>query len=296
MTIIIAPTVLKTETSSHPASIDPPIVTEFSWWRAMALSSGAAIATLILLTQSYFFFQLAWWTVIPPRQTQFMTSVLDADQAPALLNAAKASAAKKSALRQNKDQTKLKAPAKPITTQPVRKVKPLSYQWTPYAAISIHIKRAVIASEDSHFAEHTGVDWQGIEQAIKKNKRKGRSVSGGSTISQQLAKNLFLSSERSYVRKGQELVITKMLEFWMDKTRILELYLNVAQWGDHLYGIEAASQHYFNISAAELNADQAARLAVLLPAPTRYGKNIYSGFINARTNMVLTQMPSSVLP
>ena len=143
----------------------------------------------------------------------------------------------------------------------------LKHRWVPYDKISIHLKRALIAAEDAKFFVHEGFDIEGIEKALKKNEKKGRVVAGGSTISQQLAKNLFLSGERSYWRKGQEALITLMLEKMMPKRRILEIYLNVIEWGDGVYGAEAAARHYYRSSAANLGPAQAARLAVMVPRP-----------------------------
>jgi monofunctional biosynthetic peptidoglycan transglycosylase len=121
-------------------------------------------------------------------------------------------------------------------------------------------------------------------------------VAGGSTITQQLAKNLFLSGERSYARKAQEVVITYMLEFWMDKERIFEVYLNVVEWGNGVFGAEAASQHYYGTSAANLSAAQAARLAVMLPKPRFYDKNRGSSYLARRTDLILRRMGSADLP
>src|SRR5687767_11499331 len=146
----------------------------------------------------------------------------------------------------------------------------LRHAWVPYERISEHLKRAVIAAEDARFLDHEGFDWEAIQQAMQKNERRGKVVAGASTISQQLAKNLFLSGERSYLRKGQEAVITWMLENTMSKRRILELYLNVAEWGEGVFGAEAAARYHFNIPASQLNAAQAAWLASVLPSPRRY--------------------------
>ena len=126
----------------------------------------------------------------------------------------------------------------------------LDHRWVDYGRISAHLKRAVIASEDANFPDHDGVDWNAIEQALEKNVKRGRVAFGGSTITMQLAKNLFLSGDRSYLRKGQELVIAYMLEAIMSKQRILEIYLNVAEWGVGVFGAEAAARHYFGVSAA----------------------------------------------
>ncbi len=149
----------------------------------------------------------------------------------------------------------------------------LRYRWVPYERISVHLKRAVVAAEDDKFVDHEGFDWDGIQKAIEKNQKKGRAVAGGSTISQQLAKNLFLSPARSYLRKGEEALITVMIETLWDKRRILEVYLNVVEWGDGIFGCEAAAQRYFKVSAAQLGPAQAARLAVMLPNPRKYEKD-----------------------
>ena len=143
----------------------------------------------------------------------------------------------------------------------------LKHRWIEYARISNHLKRAVIASEDANFTDHEGVDWQAIEKAYKENVRKGKVARGGSTITQQLAKNLFLSSERSYWRKAQELVITYMIEALWDKRRILEVYLNVVEWGDGVFGAEAAARQYFNVSASQLNAEQSAQTGRISAQP-----------------------------
>ena len=181
----------------------------------------------------------------------------------------------------------------------IRETKPdakVQQKWVPYDRISTQLKRAIIASEDAHFSDHEGVDWKAMEIAYEKNSKKGRVVSGGSTITQQLAKNLFLSGQRSYIRKGQEFIITFMLEGVMDKERIFEIYLNVVEWGSGVYGAEAASRHYYGISAASLNASQAARLAVMLPNPRYYDQNRGSAYLEKRTNLIVRRMGSSALP
>ncbi len=143
----------------------------------------------------------------------------------------------------------------------------LRHKWVPYNKISPNLKQALIAAEDARFLEHEGFDWEGIQLAWEKNLKKGRIVAGGSTISQQLAKNLFLSSRRTPWRKLEEAVITVMLENMMDKQRIFEIYLNVIEWGDGVFGAEAAARHYFKTSAAGLGPSQAAKLAAMVPNP-----------------------------
>jgi monofunctional biosynthetic peptidoglycan transglycosylase len=168
--------------------------------------------------------------------------------------------------------------------------------WVPYAAISVHAKRAVVAAEDSGFVDHEGFDWKALEKAARDNLEKGKIRRGGSTISMQLAKNLFLSADRTLLRKGQEFLITGMLEAVLDKRRILEIYLNVAEWGVGVFGIEAAAQHYFGISASALSQEQAAWLASILPAPRRYDRNRGSTFIQSKAQTIMARMPLVRVP
>lgn len=186
-------------------------------------------------------------------------------------------------------------------------------QWVPYAQISDHLKRAVIASEDDSFVNHDGVDWPAIEKAWERNaqaealvaKAQARApekpvrapkIRGGSTITQQLAKNLLLSGERTLLRKGQEFVLTLALEQLLSKQRILEIYLNSVEWGDGVFGAEAAAQHYFGKSAARLAPAEAARLAVMLPAPKRFEKLPGSAYLAGRTRTIMARMGSAELP
>lgn len=149
----------------------------------------------------------------------------------------------------------------------------LRHKWVPYERISPNLKRALIASEDAKFLDHEGFDWEGIQTAWEKNLKKGRIVAGGSTISQQLAKNLFLSSRKTPWRKGEEAIITLMLEKMMSKRRIFEIYLNVIEWGNGVFGAEAAARYYYKTSAANLGAPQAAKLAAMVPNPRYFDKN-----------------------
>jgi monofunctional biosynthetic peptidoglycan transglycosylase len=149
---------------------------------------------------------------------------------------------------------------------------------------------------DANFAEHAGVDWDALQKAYEKNNRRHKIAGGGSTITQQLAKNLFLSGSRSYIRKGQELVIAWMLEAVLDKRRILELYLNVVEFGRGVFGAEAAARHYYKTSAAGLGPAQAARLAVMLPNPRYYDKHRDTRYLARRTNLILNRMNSADLP
>lgn len=172
----------------------------------------------------------------------------------------------------------------------------LKHHWVPYERISIHLKRALIAAEDAKFPEHEGFDLEGIEKALEKNEKKGRVVAGGSTISQQLAKNLFLSGKRSYLRKAQEAVITLMLEKMMTKRRILEIYMNVIEWGEGVYGAEAAARHYFGTSAARLTPEQAARLAAMVPRPRYFEKRPNSPYLARQTARILARMNQVTVP
>jgi monofunctional biosynthetic peptidoglycan transglycosylase len=218
-----------------------------------------ALLTLAVFWQGWYFGWVVWWKYANPGQTSFQAHRLEE-------------------MRQKNPHAELKQ------------------IWLPYPRISESLKRAVVASEDDKFVDHEGFDWEGMEKALEKNQRKGKVVAGGSTISQQLAKNLFLSASKTPLRKLQEAVITLMLETVWGKQRILEVYLNVVEWGDGIFGAEAAARHYFGVGAGQLDAAQAARLAVLLPAPRRYERNPYSAFINGRTDSILGRMQYSEVP
>jgi monofunctional biosynthetic peptidoglycan transglycosylase len=191
---------------------------------------------------------------------------------------------------------------------------PWRQEWVDDARLSVHLKRAVIASEDAGFTGHGGVDWESIEKAWERNQRaEARAqrqqaarpagarrvepkVIGGSTISQQLAKNLFLSGERTVLRKGQEFVLTLMLEGLLSKRRLLEIYLNSVEWGEGVFGAQAAARHYFRIDAARLGPEQAARLAVMLPAPKRFEKLPGSVYVAGRAATIVARMGAVELP
>lgn len=172
----------------------------------------------------------------------------------------------------------------------------LKHKWVPYDKISVHLKRALIAAEDSKFFVHEGFDIEGIEKALQKNEKKGKVVAGGSTISQQLAKNLFLSGERSYLRKGQEAIITLMLERMMSKRRILEIYMNVIEWGEGVYGAEAAARHYFRTSAAKLGPSQASRLAAMVPRPRYFEKRPNSPYLARQAGRIEARLYQVAVP
>lgn len=227
-------------------------------WKLFSYTLGA-IALALVLVQSWFCAHILYWKYQPPGSTSFMASRLDQ-------------------LREKDGNARL------------------TYVWTGYSRISVNLKRAIIAAEDMKFVDHEGFDWEGMQRAIEKNQKKGKTVAGGSTITQQLAKNLFLSGERSYLRKGQEAVITLMLEAILDKQRILEIYLNVAEWGIGVFGAEAAARHYYGVSAASLNAEQAARLAAMLPRPQFYDRNRGSPYLSGYAETILARMPQAQLP
>lgn len=189
-------------------------------------------------------------------------------------------------------------------------------QWLAYPQISDALKRAVIASEDDSFNNHDGVDWAAMEKAWQKNAKteakakaamsqlakrpkavaRPAKIVGGSTITQQLAKNLFLSAERTLLRKGQELALTLLLETFLSKQRILEIYLNNVEWGDSIFGAEAAAQHYFHKPAARLSTYEAARLAVMLPRPKYFQKLPNSGYLAERAGVIAARLSSAELP
>lgn len=225
-------------------------------WLAWGLG---LVLLLFALVQFWYFAHLVWYRNHNPEQTAFMS--LRAEE-----------------LRQKNPPVKMR------------------HQWVPYTRISVHLKRAMIAAEDAKFVEHEGFDWDGIQRALEKNQRKGRVVAGGSTISQQLAKNLFLSTQKSYVRKAEEAVITVMMEAVLEKQRIFEIYLNVIEWGNGVFGAEAAARHYFGVSAAELNAEQAARLAAMAPNPRFYDRNRETKGLAKKIPIILQRMPAAEVP
>lgn len=235
-----------------------------SWWR-VATGALMAAASLFILYQLWLFCMVVWYAYQEPGSTSIMRQEL----------------------------TRLQARDPGITLQ---------YEWVPYERISDNLKRAVVAAEDSNFVGHDGVEWDAIrkawqynqEQAARKGER-GR-IRGGSTITQQLAKNLFLSPSRSYVRKGQELVLAYMIEHVMTKRRILELYLNVAEWGEGVFGAQAAARHYFRTDASRLTAAQAAKLAAMLPNPRFYDRNRSTAYLNSRTATLQRRMRLVEIP
>ena len=231
------------------------------FWHHRSLK-GKVLSILLLL---FFFYQL-WillhiliWTVVNPSESAFMETRLED--------------------LQEKDGRAT-----------------LHHHWVNYNQISIHIKQAVIAAEDAKFIDHEGFDWEGIEKAYEKNKRRKKIVAGGSTISQQLAKNLFLSNQRTPWRKLEETMITLMLESILSKKRILEIYLNVIEWGNNVYGIEAASLHYFSSHAKELNSFQSAKLASMIPNPKYYERHQDASGLIERSGIILSRMNAAQVP
>jgi len=228
------------------------------WVRILGWAIGGFVIALVLL-HAYVAATIWWWRDHPPRETAYMSNRL----------------------------AELRA------TNPHAELK---YRFVPYDRISRDLKRAMIAAEDAHFVDHEGFDWDGIQTALEKNQKKGRVVAGGSTITQQLAKNLFLSPSRSYWRKAEEAVITVMLETMLDKQRIFELYLNVIEWGNGVFGAEAAAQRHFGTSAARLSSEQAARLAAMAPNPRYYERHQDAPGLRRKTAIILTRMPAAELP
>lgn len=211
------------------------------------------LAALFLLMQFWYLGHVFWWKAFDPSSTAFMEAGLARLQ------------------EKNPDAE-------------------LRYRWVDYPRISPHLKRAVVAAEDSKFLAHEGFDWEALEKAVEKNIKKGRFAAGGSTISQQLAKNLFLSASKNPFRKGQEAIITVMIEQVWSKRRILEVYLNVIEWGNGIYGAEAAARRYFKASAANLGPGQAAHLAAMIPNPRYYENHRNARGLLRRQGIIAARM------
>jgi len=227
-------------------------------WKVFCYSLGALVLA-VAAAQCWFYAHVLWWRAYQPETTAFM-------------------AARIGKLREKDPKAKL------------------AHRWVPYERISAQLKRAVVAAEDAKFVGHEGFDWGAISKAMERNEKKGRIVAGASTISQQLAKNLFLSGERSWLRKGQEAAITWMLESTLSKRRILELYLNFAEWGEGVFGAEAAASFHFGTNAAALAAPQAAYLAAILPSPRRYAPARITPYVAGRIETILARMPAAQIP
>ena len=219
----------------------------------------ATILVAVFLVQAWYYARILWWSRSAPAMTAFMEQRLEQMR----------------------------------TRDPHAR---LQHQWVPYERIAEPLKRAVIAAEDAKFLDHEGFDWEAIQKAIERNERRGRVVAGASTISQQLAKNLFLSGERSWLRKGQEAIITAMLERAMDKRRILELYLNFAEWGEGVFGAEAAARLHFGVPAGRVDTAQAAWLASILPSPRRYARGETTPYLDERIATIRRHMGYAQIP
>lgn len=218
-----------------------------------------SVLGLLLLWHLWLFGWVLWWNWVNPSETHFMEIRM-------------------SELHEKKPEARMK------------------HQWVAYERISTHLKRAILASEDAKFVDHEGFDWEGIQKALDKNQKKGRPAAGGSTISQQLAKNLFLSPRKSIVRKAEEAVITLMIEAIWEKKRIFEVYLNVIEWGNGVFGAEAAARHYFGVGADRLSAEQAAKLAGMVPNPRFYDRNRNAPGLTRKATIILSRMPDVELP
>jgi monofunctional glycosyltransferase len=230
----------------------------FIAWKVFSYTLGALVIAFVL-AQTWFYGHILYWMHFPPGQTAFMERRLDA-------------------MLEKNPRARLR------------------YEWVAYERVSANLKRAVVAAEDARFLDHEGFDWEMIQKAMERNEKRGRVVAGASTISQQLAKNLFLSGERSWLRKGQEAIITWMMEKTLSKRRILELYLNVAEWGEGIFGAEAAARHHFGIPAAALDAHQAAWLAVILPSPRKYDRGRMTAYLGGRVDTIRARMGAVNIP
>ncbi|MBI3481079.1 MAG: monofunctional biosynthetic peptidoglycan transglycosylase [Nitrosomonadales bacterium] len=219
----------------------------------------ALLLLLLLLYQGWIFTRICWWVDHNPVSSAFMETRLE--------------------IMQDKNPNAA-----------------LQHQWVPYNRISDQLKRALIAAEDASFVDHEGFDWEGIAKAYEKNMKKGKIVAGGSTISQQLAKNLFLSTKRTPWRKLEEAAITLMLEAVMDKRRIFEIYLNIIEWGDGVFGAEAAARHYYQVGAAQLSTEQAAKLAAMVPNPRYYDRHREARGLLLKTGIIIERMNDAEIP
>ena len=227
-------------------------------WRLLWRLTLLLIAALVVY-ESWFFGKVVWWIWVNPTNTAFMEARLEN-------------------MREDNPKARLR------------------HKWVPYADISVNLKRALIAAEDGKFLDHDGFDWQAIQRAASKNLKRGKVVAGGSTISQQLSKNLFLSGSRTPWRKLQEAAITVMIETVMSKRRILEIYMNVIEWGNGVFGAEAAARHYYRSSASGLSADQSARLAAMVPNPRYYDRVRTTKALEKKTEIIRSRMHLSAVP
>lgn len=231
----------------------------WGWLLRWTWRTVAILFVLLVLYQVWLFAHICWWIKFNPSSSAFMDTRLE--------------------IMQDKNpQAKLR------------------HNWVPYEKISNNLKRALIAAEDAKFVDHEGFDWEGIQKAYEKNLRRGKIVAGGSTISQQLAKNLFLSTKRTPWRKGEEIIITVMLESVMEKRRIFEIYLNIIEWGHGVFGAEAAAQHYFGVRAGQLSAQQGATLAAMVPNPRYYDTHRTARGMLSKAEIILQRMDRTEIP
>jgi monofunctional glycosyltransferase len=227
--------------------------------RGLVWRGGLVVLGLFLLYFAWIFLHVVWWNFVNPSSSAFMVERLET-------------------MQEKNPKAKLK------------------HEWVAYEKISLNLKRALVAAEDANFMEHAGFDWDAIQRAYERNRQRGKVVAGGSTISQQLAKNLFLSPQRSALRKLEEAFITLIIETVMSKERIFEIYLNIIEWGNGVFGCEAAARYYFKTSAARLDAYEAAKLAAMVPNPRYYDRNRNTDYLGRKTNLILGRMPSAVVP
>lgn len=218
-----------------------------------------ALLALILLWNIWMVLHIVAWRWVNPSNTAFMSVQLDRLQA----------------------------------SNPAAELK---YEWVDYEQISPNLKRALVASEDAKFLDHEGFDWEGMQTAWEKNIKKGRIVAGGSTITQQLAKNLFLSGSKNPLRKLEEAFLTVMIELILDKQRIFEIYLNVIEWGDGVFGAQAAAEHYYKTSAKKLSVGQSAKLASMVTNPRYYDKNRSDRRLLRKAAIIQRRMPYADIP
>ena len=230
-----------------------------NWLLRWAWRTCLVLLGFLFLYEGWIFAHVVWWNWFNPSTSAFMQQRLEIMQ------------------DQNPDAS-------------------LRHRWVPYDKISLNLKRGLIAAEDANFLEHEGFDWEAIQKAYEKNLKKGKVVAGGSTISQQLAKNLFLSGRRTPGRKVEEAIITVMIEAVMSKRRIFEIYLNIIEWGNGVFGAEAAARHYYRKNASNLDAWEAARLAAMVPKPRYYDRYRDTPWLDRKTNLILERMPSAQVP
>ena len=221
--------------------------------RVLVLRGALLVISLFVAYQLWLFAHVCWWIDHNPETSAFMETQLEVLQS------------------KNPDAE-------------------LKHRWTAYNQISFNLKKALITSEDAKFLDHEGFDWEGMQTAWEKNLKKGKIVAGGSTISQQLAKNLFLSGRKTPWRKLEEAAITIMMEQMMSKRRIFEIYLNIIEWGNGVFGAEAAAQHYYRKSARSLSSGESAKLAAMVPNPRYYDNHRSDRRLLRKTRIIQRRM------